>query len=99
MIKNIQGHKMKQGMSSDEKVFVRCFPGAKTECMNDYIKPSLVILQVGTNDSRGMKTPEDIGEDILKIATRIKTPNKEVIITSVIFVILWIKKKVMWTHF
>ena len=82
---------MTQGMSSGEKVFVRCFPGAKTECMNDYIKPSLkynpdvVVLHVGTNDLRGTKTPEEIGEDILTIARKIKTPNNEVIIRSVIF--------------
>ena len=91
MIKNIQGHRMKQGMSSGDKVFVRCFAGAKTECMNDYIKPSLkyypdvVVLHVGTNDLRGTKTPEEIGEDILTIARKIKTPNNEVIISSVIF--------------
>ena len=90
MIKNIQGYKMKQGMLMGEKVFVRCFPGAQTECMTDYIKPSLkynpdaVVLHVGTNDLRNNKTPEEIGKDILSLATQIKTLNNEVIVSSII---------------
>ena len=32
---------MRQGMTSNEKVYVKSFPGAKVECKKDYSKPTL----------------------------------------------------------
>ena len=90
MIKNIDGFKMKQGMESKDRIYVKTFPGAKIECMEDYVKPSLkynpnvFLLHVGTNDLRSEKSPVDIGNDILTLAKKIKTPNNEVIISEII---------------
>ena len=40
-IKHIESYKMGQGMLKDEKVYIKSFPGAKTACMEDYMKLSL----------------------------------------------------------
>ena len=32
---------MRQGLSANERVSIKSFPGARNECMSDYIKPSL----------------------------------------------------------
>ena len=46
----------KNRLGTGENIFVKSFPGAKTSCMHDYVKPSLklksdlFILHCGTND-------------------------------------------------
>ena len=50
--------KMKQGMSKQDKMYIKSFPGATIQCMHDYIKRSLkfqpdtILLHCGTNDVR-----------------------------------------------
>ena len=89
-IKNIESYKMRQGMTSNEKVYIKSFPGAKVECMTDYIKPTLkfnpdaIILHIGTNDLRSEKSAEDIGNEILSLVNNIKTPVNEIIVSSII---------------
>ena len=89
-IKNIESYKMRQGMTSDEKVYIKSFPGAKVECMTDYIKPTLkfnpdaIILHIGTNDLRSEKSAEDIGNEILSLVNTIKTPVNQIIVSSII---------------
>ena len=62
---------MRQGKKKNEKVYVKTFPGAKTSCMVDYIKPSLknkpdvILLHVGTNNLKTDDKPEDIAENII----------------------------------
>ena len=78
-IKRIESYKIREGMLKDEKVYVKSFPGAKTACMEDYMKPSLknkpdvILLRVGTNNLRTDNTPEDISNDIINLATTNKT--------------------------
>ena len=57
MLKHLNDWEMsKKKVQSDCKIFVKHFSGATTNCMEDYIKPSLrkdpnrIILHVGTND-------------------------------------------------
>ena len=42
MIKGIKSHKIKKQLGTGENMFVKSFPGAKTSCMHDYVKPSLI---------------------------------------------------------
>ena len=89
-IKNIEGYKMRQGMTSNEKVYVKSFPGAKIECVKDYIKPTLkfnpdaIILHVGTNDLRSEKSAEEIGNEVISLVNTIKTSDNEVIVSTII---------------
>ena len=66
MIKHKNGLKIAKKLKPECKVFVRNFPGATTECMADYMKPSIptkpnqFILYVGTNDLNSNRPPDEI---------------------------------------
>ena len=61
-LKNIEAHKMKRCMKSNEIIYVKSFPWAKIADMIDHAKPSQrynpdqIILHMGTNDLRTQKT-------------------------------------------
>ena len=86
IIKDIKSHKIKQQLGTGENIFVKSFPGAKTSCMHDYVKPSLklksdlFILHCGTNDLKSEKSPEIIAKEILNLAAKTKQPDNEVMI-------------------
>ena len=58
-----------------QKIVLKSFPGANTEDMWEYIKPTIkrkpdnVILHVGTNDLKKDVTVEEVAENIIKLAT------------------------------
>ena len=89
IIKDIKSHKIKQQLGTGENIFVKSFPGAKTSCMHDYVKPSLklksdlFILHCGTNDLKSEKSPEIIAKEILNLAAKMKQPANEVMISSI----------------
>ena len=41
MVKHLNGWEMSKKFNANYKVFVKIFSGAKTTCMNDYVKPSV----------------------------------------------------------
>ena len=65
---------MKRCMKRGEKIYVKTFPGATTDCMKDYVKPSIkhnpdfVILHTGTNDLKSTKSAVEISDEIKKIS-------------------------------
>ena len=72
------------------KVYAKTFPGATTQCMADYMKPSVrakpdhIILHVGTNDLNSNATPNEIASNIVNIATEMKTEKCDVSISAII---------------
>ena len=91
IIKDMKSFKMKQGLTSKEKVFIKSFPGATNECMVDYIKPTLkhnpdvIIVHSGTNDLRSTeKSAGDIANEIIKLAKSIKSDNNEIIVSGLV---------------
>lgn len=90
MVKDIKGFKMRNGMKNREKIYIKCFPGATTQCMEDYVKPSLkhkpdiILLHVGTNDLRSSKSAEMIAKEVINLSIKIKNQENEVIISSII---------------
>ena len=56
MIKHTNGLGISKNLNPGCKLFVRKLPGATTQCMDDYVKPSIrtqidhFILHVETND-------------------------------------------------
>ena len=40
MVKHLNGWEMSKKLNANCKVFVKTFSGAKTTCMQDYVKPS-----------------------------------------------------------
>ena len=77
-------------MLKGENVHVKSFPGAKTVCMLDYMKPSLknipdvILLHVGTNNLQTDNTPEDISNDIINLATTSKNSENDIIISGIV---------------
>ena len=88
--KNIEKHKMKKEMKSNENIFIKSFPGAVISDMYDYSRPSkkhspdLFILHVGTNELRSSKTAEEISNELLKLASDLKTEQNEVLVSSIV---------------
>ena len=68
MIKHTNGWEIVKKLKLECKVFVRNFPGATTQCMPDYMKPSIraklnhFILHVGTNDFNLNRPPEKVAK-------------------------------------
>ena len=66
-------------MYTNDNIFIKSFPGATTDDMYDYCKPSqkydnnLYLLHTGTNDLRADKSAEDIAENIIGLANELKT--------------------------
>ena len=90
MVKHLNGWEMSKKLNANCKVFVKTFSGAKTTCMNDYVKPSVrsstdhFILHVGTNDQSSEKSEEEIARSITDLATLIKNEEHDVSISNII---------------
>ena len=69
-----------------KNISIRCFPGATTQNMHDYIKPTLkrkpdkVVIHVGTNDTKHREAPQ-IVESIDQLYEKIKTNSRDTDIT------------------
>ena len=90
MVKHLNGWEMSKKLNANCKVFVKTFSGAKTTCMNDYVKPSVrstpdhFILHVGTNDLSSDKSSEEIARSTTDLATSVKNKKHDVSISNII---------------
>ena len=90
MIKHTNGWEIAKKLKPECKVFVRNFPGATTQCMADYMKPSIrakpnhFILHVGTNDLSSNRPPDEIAKAIIDLASELKSEKSGVSISSII---------------
>ena len=91
MIKHLNGWDMSKKVHKSEcKVYVKSFPGAKTSCMKDYVKPSLrstpnyFMLHVGTNDLNSNQTCKVIAKEIVDLATSLKNNQYDVSVSNII---------------
>ena len=90
IIKNIDAYEMKRCMKPNERIYIKSFPGAKVRDLVDYSVPSrrhspdLFILEGGTNDLPTIKSPEEITNEIIELATDLKTTENDVIVSSII---------------
>ena len=90
MIKKVFGDKFSRQLNYKHHVVLRLFDGAKTQCMEDYIKPTVkispkqIILHFGTNNLPSSEDPETIANNIINIAKNIKADTKKVAISGII---------------
>ena len=90
MIKKVFGDKLSRQLNYKHHVVVRSFVGAKTQCMEDYIKPTVklspnqIILHCGTNNLPSSEDSETIAKSIINIAKNIKGDTVKVAILAVI---------------
>ena len=91
MIKHLNGWDMsKKAHKSECKLYVKSFPGGKTSCMKDYVKPSSrstsnhFILHAGTNDLNSNQTSGVIAKEIVDLATSLKNNQHDVSVSNII---------------
>lgn len=90
MVKHINGWEMAKKVNTDCKVFVKSFSGATTQCMVDYMKPSIrtqpdhFILHVGTNDLTSNTPSDEIARNIINLASEMKSEKSDVSISTII---------------
>ena len=87
MIKYTNGWEIAKKWKPECKPFLRNFPGATTQCMADYMKPSIqakpnhFILHVGTNDLNSNRPPDEIAKAIIDLALELKSEKPGVSIS------------------
>ena len=90
MIKKVFGDKLSRQLDNKHYVVVRSFGGAKTQCMEGYIKPTVklapkqIILHCGTNNLPSNEDPETIAKNIMNLAKNIKTDITKVAVSGII---------------
>ena len=89
MIKKVFGDKLSRQLDNKHHVVGRWFGGSKTQCMEDYIKPTSklapkqIILHCRTNNLPSNEDPETIAKNI-NLAKNIKTDTTKVAISGII---------------
>ena len=85
IVKNIQGHKL--GKAVSYRVVVKPFPGATTEDMRHYIKPTLdkspdqILLHVGTNDLKNLQ-PNEVADKVADLARAVDKTSTTIELTT-----------------
>ena len=89
IVRNVPSRSLNQSLKDYFSV-VKSFPGATTQDMKDYIKPTVarkpdqIILHTGTNDLKSSQSPTEIANDIINLAKSMKSNGTEVSISSLI---------------
>ena len=89
IVQSVHSRSLNQSLKEYFSV-VKSFPGATTQDMKDYIKPTIsrkpdmVILHTGTNDLKINQNPSDIANEIVNLAKNIKNSGTEVSISALI---------------
>ena len=90
MVKEVNGFELSKSIKHKYSVRVRFHPLAKTSCINDHVKPVFrnqeadIILHTGTNDLSSDKTPVQICNDIVNLASSIKDKYIKVTISKIV---------------
>ena len=91
MIKELKQHLMRKKLrNKSDRLYVHSFSGATTKQMEHYCKPpmafnpELITLHIGTNSLRGERTPEELAEEIIDLATSLKSDENEMVISEII---------------
>ena len=89
IVKHLNGYDISRQIENC-RVYVKGFPGAKTECMKDYAQsttrenPNHILIHVGTNDLPSRRQPDVIAEDIIQLALKLKTNSCDVSISNIV---------------
>ena len=90
IVKHIKGINIENKLDGNQKVLVKSYPGATTNCMIHHVKPSInqqpkhLILHTGTNDLSKDKTPDDIANEIVRLASSTSADNLTVSVSGIV---------------
>ena len=88
LVKDVKGWKFKEKINKNEKIIVKSFSGATTNCMRHHLLPTLntnpnhVIIHAGTNDLSSNKTASEIADDVIELAVLSSKQVKDTIAIS-----------------
>ncbi len=89
VLKEIKGFKMSG--ASGERVFIKSFSLAATDCMNSHAVPKIkrtpkaVLLHFCKNDIRSNMTPGNIAEEIINLAKEIRTKENNIYLSGLVW--------------
>ena len=91
MLKHLNDWEMPKKVKSVGQIFVKHFSGTTTNCMEDYMKPSLrkkpksyKIIHAATNDLILDRTSQDIATSIVNLACLMKGKNCDASTSNII---------------
>ena len=90
MARELFGDKLLNSLNTYHHVVVRSFGGAKTQCMEDYIKSTIklsrnqIIIHCGTNNLPSNEEPITIADNIINLAKKAKSDVHKVAIPGII---------------
>ena len=91
MVKEVNGFELSKYIKHKYSVRVTFHSSAKTSCINHHVKPVTqnqeadhIILHTGTNDLSSDKTPVQICNDIVNLASSIKDKYIKVTISKIV---------------
>ena len=90
ILKDIKSYKIRHGLKTNDRVYVKSFSGANIKDMHEYAIPStrhnpnFIALHVGTNDLRSTKSSNDIAQEIIELGMKIKTEENDIIISAIV---------------
>ena len=90
IVRKVFGDKVSNFLNNIHHVVVRSFDGAKTQCMEDYIKPTIklspnqIIIHCGTNNLPLNEEPKTIADNIINLAKKVKSDVHKVAISGII---------------
>ena len=89
MVRKVFGDKLSNSLNNNHHVVLRSFGGAKTQCMEDYIKPTIklspnqIIIHCDTNNLASNEEPKTIADNIINLAMNAKSDNHKVAISGI----------------
>ena len=90
ILKDIKSYKIRNGLTSNDRVYVKSFPGATIRDMHEYAIPSmrhnpnLIAIHVGTNDLRSTNSPNDIAQEIVELGMKLKSDENDIMISGIV---------------
>ena len=90
MIRKVLGDTLSNSLNKNHHVAVRSFGGAKTQCIQDYIKPTIklspnqIIIHCGTSNLPSNEESKIITENIINQAKKAKSDVHKVAISGII---------------
>ena len=78
MVRKVFAGKLSNSLNNKHRVVVHSFGGAKTQCMEDYIKPTIklspnqIIIHCGTNNLASNEEPKTIADNIINLAKEVQ---------------------------
>ena len=90
LVKDVKGWKIQEKLVNKQQVIVKSFSGAKTECMSEYVKPTLkrnpdrIILHTGTNDLSTDSTDKELATSIINLVTDISASCPSISVSGIV---------------